>query len=111
MAMENRIRIGRHLDLYFLSQPVGWRIGLDDVGDHPHRGEIGDRVRCWRVARLSQKPWSRITRDDPSRNRARHQQGGVEFPLREDLLDFGIGLSEYPDRILGRLEVAFRGLL
>ncbi len=111
MAVEDRIRIGRHLDLHLLARPVGRRIGLDDIGDHPHRCEICDRVRRRCIARLGQKPRSRIARDDPSRDRARHQQSGIELAFSQDLPDFGVGLSEDPDRILCRFGVTFGRLL
>ena len=57
------------------------------------------------------KPGGRTARHDPSGDRARDQQNGIDLALRDDLVDLGIGLAEDPNRVPCRLEIAFRGLL
>ena len=43
VAAKHVVGIGRHPHFDGLPELVGGRVGLDHIGDHPHRREIGER--------------------------------------------------------------------
>ena len=112
MAAEHVVRIGGDADLDVLADAVGRRVGLDDVGDHPHRREIGHRVGRGRIAGLDVETGRGVARDDLARRSGCGTiSDGIDLAIGDDLVDLVVGLAEDAHRIPRGLAVAFRGLL
>ena len=110
-AVENAAGERVDLDLHLLADAKRRAVGFGDIGQHPHRVDVGDRIRRRRVARLHEQARRGVARRDPAGDRAWHDQRRIGDALGNDAVDLGIGLAEQPHRIARRAQIAFGGLL
>ncbi len=108
---EKLAGIGQHRNLDLLVQMESGNVALGDIRQHPHGRDIGHRIRRRRVAGLDEQSRRCVSCRDAAGDRTLHHQPRISPPLADDLIDFGFGLAEDPNRIAGRPQGAFGTLL
>ena len=110
-AFEHAVRICRHLSFDGLPQSNARDVRLDNARQHPFFRNVRHGIRRRPAPRLRKESGLRVPRRDLSGNRAAYDQGRIDLPRRDHLVDFAIGFAEYQDCVPRGFERAFGGLL
>ena len=96
----------REGDRHRLSDAQQRDLALGNIGQHPKRAEIGDRVRRGRIAGLNQEARLRKPRGDATGDGAGNDQRGVHFALGDHSGDIAVVFAEDAHGIASGLQRA-----
>ena len=111
LSLKHAIRIGHDSGLDLLAHLEARDLALVNVCQHPHGGDVGNRVGSRRAAGLYEQSRSGIARRDPAADRTWHHQRPVDPALGHQAIDFCFALAEDSHRIARRLVGSLGGLL